>query len=131
MSTINTMNALAKPEISREATQPGCLCVCPAVDISENKDEYVLQADMPGVNKHGLELLLEASELTIVGRRQPGPAEGEVLHRESVQHDYRRTFLLDPVIETSRISAQIDQGVLTLRLPKAEAVKPRKIRVTD
>jgi HSP20 family molecular chaperone IbpA len=101
------------------------------VDISETKDGYILQADMPGVNKEGLEILLETSELTIVGRRQPRPTEGVVLHRESAQHDYRRTFVLDPVIETGRISAQIDQGVLTLRLPKAQEVKPRKIKVID
>lgn len=125
------MNALTKSEAAREVAQPQRACVCPCVDISETKDEYVLQADMPGVSREGLEVLLEGSELTIVGRRQLKPTEGEVLHGESTQHDYRRTFVLDPVIETGRICAQIDQGVLTVRLPKAEAVKPRKIKVTD
>jgi HSP20 family protein len=125
------MNALIKSEAAREVAQPQRAWLCPCVDISETKDEYLLQADMPGVGKEGLEILLEGSELTLVGRRQPLPAEGEVLHRESTQRDYRRTFVLDPVIETSRISAQIDQGVLTVHLPKAEEVKPRKIKVTD
>jgi HSP20 family protein len=125
------MNAFAKSELTREVGQSARACVCPCVDISEGKDEYLLRADMPGVNKDGLEILLEGSELTIVGRKQPGPTEGQLLVRESTQHDYRRTFVLDPVIEASRISAQVDQGVLTLRLPKAEEVKPRKIRVTD
>jgi len=125
------MNALSKSEPTREAGQPARAYISPCVDISEGKDEYLLQADTPGVNKDGLEILLEGSELTIVGRKQPGPAEGQFLVRESTQHDYRRTFVLDPVIETSRISAQVDQGVLTLRLPKAEEIKPRRIKVTD
>jgi len=125
------MNALTKSEATREVAPPQRPCVCPCVDISETKDEYVLQADMPGVSKEGLEILLEGSELTIVGRKQARRAEGDLLHRESTQGDYRRSFVLDPAIETGRISAQIDQGALTVRLPKAEEVKPRKIKVTD
>ena len=94
-----------------------------------------MQADMPGVGKKGVELLLESNELTIVGRRNPAPDPGTPkrtpLHTESVAADYRRVFVLDPVIETGRITAEIDQGVLTVRLPKAEKVKPRLIPVTD
>ncbi len=103
----------------------------PSVDIAETKDEYVLQADMPGVGKAGLELLLEANELTIVGRRKSPVPEGELIVGESSRLDYRRSFLLDPVIDTAKISAQMDQGVLTVHLPKAERVKPRQIKITD
>jgi len=103
----------------------------PTVDIAETKDEYLLQADMPGVNKAGLELLLEANELTIVGRRQEVTLEGELIVGESSRLDYRRTFLLDPMIDTAKISAQMEQGVLTVHLPKAERVKPRQIKITD
>jgi HSP20 family molecular chaperone IbpA len=103
----------------------------PEVDITETKDEYVLVADMPGVGKGGLEVLLDNNELTIVGRRQLPPSGAEVLHRESKAHDFRRTFEVDPVIETTRIRAQIVQGVLTVHLPKAERVKPRRVLVGD
>jgi hypothetical protein len=56
--------------------------------------------------------------------------EGILIHRESRQESYRRTFELDPSIDASKISAKIDQGVVTLTLPKAEHVKPRKITVS-
>jgi len=103
----------------------------PTVDLSESKDAYLLEAEMPGVNREGLEVLLENNELTIVGHRQPENINAELLYRESKPRDFRRVFLLDPSIDTKRISAQIDQGVLKLNLPKAERVKPRKIEVAD
>jgi len=105
--------------------------VLPEVNIFENRDGYVLEAEMPGVNKEGLEVLLEGHELTIVGHRRHAPLEGEVIFRESHAADFRRVFELDPAIDTGRISASMTQGVLTLTLPKSERVKPRKITVTE
>jgi HSP20 family protein len=103
----------------------------PTVNLSESKDAYLLEAEMPGVNKEGLDVLLEDNELTIVGHRQPETLNAELVYRESKPRDFRRVFVLDPSIDTKRISAQIDQGVLRLNLPKAERVKPRKIEVAD
>ena len=97
----------------------------------ETKEGYVLEAEMPGVNKNGLEVLLEGNELTIVGRRDYSAPNGAPLYRESRDRDFRRSFVLDPVIDTAKISARMENGLLTLTLPKAEAVKPRKIKVTD
>jgi HSP20 family protein len=108
-----------------------CNYISPRVDIFENKDGYVLQAEMPGVNKEGLEVTLEGGELTLAGRRAEAPAGLEPLHRESRPYHYRRVFELDPDIDTARIEASITQGILTVRLPKAEQVKPRKITVTE
>jgi len=125
---MNTRNRVeSTPETQRE--QPGFLA--PRVDITETKDEYLLEADMPGVVKDGLEVLLEANELTIVGRRSSRGATGGVLHRESSGLDFRRTFVLNPMIDGATASAQIDQGVLTVRLPKVEKVKPQKIAITN
>ena len=101
----------------------------PPVNVVETKDGYVLEAEMPGVGKDGLEVLLEDNELTIVGHRKAGVEGAQPLYRESVDRDFRRTFVLDPTIETTKISARMDRGVLTLTLPKAEKVKPRKISV--
>jgi HSP20 family protein len=101
----------------------------PEVNIFENKDGYVLEAEMPGVNKEGLEIMLEGNELTIVGRRHTEALPGEPLFRESAVRDYRRMFELDPAIDTTKVSAKMEQGVLTLTLPKSEKVKPRKIKV--
>jgi HSP20 family protein len=56
--------------------------------------------------------------------------KAEVLYRESRPSDYRRVFELDPAIDSSKISAKMEQGVLTLTLPKTEKVKPRKIEIS-
>jgi len=125
------MNALTKEDTNNTAVaapaQRGYLL--PQVNIAETKDGYLLEADMPGVGKDGLEVLLEGNELTLVGHRHADMEKGDPLYRESAGKDYRRTFVLDPVIDTSRIMARVENGVLTLDLPKAEKVKPRKIQV--
>jgi len=104
--------------------------VAPAASVVEATDGYTLEVEMPGVNKEGLEVSVENNELTIVGRRSLPAVEGALIHRESRPENYRRTFELDPSIDANKISAKIDQGVVTLTLPKAEHVKPRKITVS-
>jgi HSP20 family protein len=94
--------------------------VTPEVNIFETKDGYVLEAEMPGVNKEAVEITLEGNELTIIGRRHNESA-GEALLRESRNVDFRRVFELDPAIDGGKISAKMEQGVLTLTLPKSES----------
>ena len=85
---------------------------------------------MPGVTKDGLEITLEGTEITITGRRNLEPLAGEPLLQESQPAaSFRRVFELDPAIDTARIAARMDHGLLTLTLPKSERVKPRKIKV--
>jgi HSP20 family protein len=103
--------------------------VAPEVNIFETKEGYMLEAEMPGVNKEGLEITLEGNEITIVGHRKSEVAPGNPLFRERGLADYRRVFELDPAIDTAKISAKMEQGVLNLTLPKSERVKPRKITV--
>lgn len=127
------MNAIAQTEnrAAREGDSPSRGCLLPQVNILETKEGYVLEAEMPGVNKSGLEVLLEGNELTIVGRRSIDVPNAELLHRESSPRDFRRVFALDPAIDTAKINAKTENGILTLELPKAESVKPRKIAVSD
>lgn len=126
------MNAtLTKPE-SQQPAGAGTSRVTyatPLANIRETKDGYVLEAEMPGVGKDGLEVTVENGELAIVGRRSAASEPGRSVYRESRQADYRRVFELDPSIDSGKITARIEQGVLTLQLPKAESVKPRKIAV--
>jgi HSP20 family protein len=103
--------------------------VAPVSSVIEDGERYTLQIDMPGVNKEGLEISVENNELTIVGRHSLPTVEGTMIHRESRPNNFRRTFELDPSIDTEKISAKIEQGVVTLSLPKTEQVKPRKITV--
>ena len=103
--------------------------VAPEVNIIETKDGYVLEADMPGVNKEGLEITLEGNEITIAGRRKATLMSGSPIFHERQTADFRRVFELDPTIDTGRISAKMEQGLLRLTLPKSERVKPQKITV--
>jgi HSP20 family protein len=104
--------------------------VAPVSSVRENADGYTLEVEMPGVNKEGLEIAVENNELTILGRRSLPPIDGTLIHRESRPHNFRRTFELDPSIDPSKINAQIEQGIVTLTLPKTEQVKPRRITVS-
>src|SRR5262245_506789 len=101
----------------------------PEVNIFETTEAYELEGEMPGVNKEGLEITLEGNTLTIIGRRTEPDFGAEPVYRESKTGHFRRVFELDPAIDTSKISARMEQGVLKLHLPKAEKVKPRKITV--
>lgn len=126
------MNAtLTKPQSETPAPNGNTRFLTPLANILETKDGYVLEAEMPGVNKDGLELTVENGELTIFGRRSEGEKRGREVYRESRAFNYRRSFELDPSIDSAKITAKIDQGVLTLHLPKTESVKPRKISVHD
>lgn len=101
----------------------------PEVNIYETVEGYLLEAEMPGVSKEGLEVTLDDNELTITGRRVPSPLPGRPLFKESREADFRRVFELDPAIDTSKATARMEQGILTLTLPKSERVKPRKILI--
>lgn len=122
------MNTVAENPVKTSTTVADRQFVAPDVNIYETEEGFVLQAEMPGVTKEGLEITLEGNALTFVGRRGDG-ASGTILYRESRGTNYRRVFELDPSIDTNRIAAEMWQGVLTLKLPKAERVKPRKIQI--
>jgi HSP20 family protein len=124
------MNTLVRENRSsngdRQATEQ---FIAPAATVLENTDGYTLEVEMPGVSKENLEMWVENNELTILGRRSAPSVEGTLLHRETRPENFRRSFELDPSIDAGKISAKIEQGVVTLTLPKAEQVKPRKIAV--
>jgi HSP20 family protein len=102
----------------------------PPANIFGGGNEYVLEIEMPGVDKSGLEVTVEGNELTIIGRRKAETTQGELYYSETPQTDFRRMFELGPDVDTGRINAQMEQGILKLRLPKSEKAKPRKIQIT-
>jgi len=104
--------------------------ITPPASVTEIGDGYTLEIEMPGVKKDGLEISVENNELTIIGRRSLPAMEGTMIHRESRPENFRRAFEIDPSIDANKISAKIDQGLVTLTLPKAEHVKPRRITVS-
>jgi len=127
------MSVLTKKEKTPSAVtqtdEPPRQYVTPEVNIYETDKCYTLEAEMPGVTKDKLEISLEGNSLTLVGHGDAETPKATLVYRESRPADFRRVFELDPAIDASRIRAEMNQGVLILELPKAEAVRPRRIAV--
>jgi HSP20 family molecular chaperone IbpA len=112
-----------------ENTRSG-VCFQPNVDIREQQDELVILADVPGAKSDSIDLDFKDGTLTIHAAVPPRhDPKRRYLAREYGVGDYCRTFQISEAIDASRITAEYADGVLTLHLPKTEAVKPRKIHV--
>ena len=131
MEAASELEARPKQKVERreESTRPGAYFQ-PTVDIFETKDELVLVADMPGVPADALNVHLEGDELSIEGRVRPEDYEGlKPLYVEYAVGGYFRRFTLGEMIDRDGIKAQMKNGVLVLKLPKAERARARKISV--
>jgi len=126
---ILTMNTLTRENRDADRAQVDQF-IAPPASVIEAGEGYTLELEMPGVTKGGLDISVENNELTVVGQRSLPTVQGTLIHHESRQNNFRRTFELDPSIDADKISAKIEQGLVTLTLPKAEHVKPRKISVS-
>jgi HSP20 family molecular chaperone IbpA len=105
--------------------------VLPAVDVFEDASGITLLAEMPGVPKDQLELKVEGETLLIEGHVQPRTPDGlEAIYAEVSAPRYRRSFTLSRELDTSRIEANLKDGVLRLRVPKQAHAQPRRIAVT-
>ena len=94
----------------------------PACDVYENENEWLITADIPGVNQDALRLHLDGSELTIEGRTKS--------YEDRPSYDgFRRSFSVPAGIDTGKVSAKLHSGVVAVHLPKSEAIKPRRIAV--
>ena len=103
--------------------------VAPRIDLLESEDEFLLLADMPGVKSDDVDIRFEKGELTIHGRRNEAYPGKEPAFREFDAANFSRAFIVAETVAADRISAELKNGVLTVRLPKTEAVKPKKITV--
>ena len=118
------------PAIAGQAEPLRTARFMPVVDILETPEEYVVMAEMPGCDPKGIDVQFENGELSIYGRVAPRELpKATWLTREYEVGDYYRTFNVTESIETEKISADYEHGILTLRLPKVETAKPRRIEV--
>lgn len=102
----------------------------PPVDVIEDASGITLYADLPGVPKDKLKLQIESDTLTIEGEVALDLPEGmEASHAEVSLPRYRRVFTLSKELDAGKAVAEFRQGVLTLRIPKAEHAQPRRIEV--
>lgn len=103
----------------------------PHYQVQEKEDVYLVEVTLPGVRRENLSLTLEKGELDLLGKREQSTPEGwKALHRESVDADYRLRLSLNVEVDEQKINAMLEDGILILTLPKAEAAKPRKITIS-
>jgi len=100
------------------------------LDVIENEDEYIVKASLPGIDPDQLEITFNNQALTIRGELKPEEdAEENYILRERSYGVFVRTITLPNSIRSTDISGDYEAGVLTLHLPKAEEVKPRRIQI--
>jgi HSP20 family protein len=102
----------------------------PPIDIHEEADRLILEADLPGASEKTVSVQLQDNVLTIHAHVQsPVPEGAQTIHREYPEGDFFRSFILSDEIDNSGIRAEINQGVLRLELPKSPRLKTRRIEV--
>ncbi len=118
-------------ELKRDTrAQAGATPLAPFVDIVEDAEGIVLRADLPGVAKEHLSIDVDGETLTVAGTVTLGEGAGlQPVYSEIRVADYRRSFVLGRDLDASRIEATLRDGVLTLRVPKTEQARPRRIEV--
>ncbi len=104
--------------------------VIPAVNLHHDADGFTLEVEMPGVRKEGVEITFDDGKLTLTGHRAPASESGNSVYSESVGQGYRRVFDIDSTVDSRTIHATMEQGLLSVRLTKAETSRPRKIPVS-
>jgi HSP20 family protein len=102
------------------------------MDAYRHGDEFVVQFDLPGVDPSSIDVTVDQNVLTVTASRQQGFGESdEVLIAERPQGEFRRQLFLGEQLDSDRIGAEYDRGVLTLTLPVAEHAKPRKVEIAS
>ena len=126
----NLFEGFFRPLRRAETTSQGLV---PPIDVTERENEFVVHAEMPGINKDDIDITLVDGVLTISAetRQQQEEKEGDrVVRQERRYGKYTRSLRLGIDIDEKKVRANYKDGVLELVLPKAEAVKPKKIAVS-
>jgi len=129
MTDTQALQAREKQELQEESTRPGAV-FRPDIDILESPDGYVVYADLPGVDDKSIDVRLDRGTLTLDARLATLPETGwSPIHTEYRVGSYHREFRISEDIDTSGVSAKMQNGVLELVLPKSENRRPRAIQV--
>lgn len=127
MNQVTPVNRESASAAVRAEDRPALL---PPVDVLEDAEGITLLADLPGVSKEQLHLRVEGDQLGIEAELNLPSIEGlQPLHAEVTRQVYRRTFTLSKELDADRVSAEMNQGVLRVRIPKAAHAQPRRVEV--
>jgi HSP20 family protein len=131
MSTHASQVAQETPRTAaQQYGRAGEMAIQPLADIYEDDEGITVEADMPGVAKERLNVHVDGDSLLLEGSVQFDlPEQAEALHADIRTTLYRRSFTLSRELETDKIQANLKDGVLTVRIPKRAALRPRKIEV--
>jgi len=121
MANLTRDGAAGAPTLDADSPERA-VSVLPLVDVLETENEFLIFADVPGVKPEDVDVRFEKGELALHCRR---PAV-----RESEATAYQRSFAVADTVAADKITADLKSGVLTIHLPKIEAVKPKRIAVT-
>lgn len=127
----NRLNRLFDPSITRHDDPDDFGGWAPAIDVEETDREYRIKADLPEVMKNDVKVNIENGVLTIEGeRKQEKEEKNKKFHRvERAYGKFVRRLALPTEVDAQKVAAEFKDGVLNVRLPKAETVKPRAIAV--
>jgi HSP20 family protein len=132
VSLSDAMNALLRESFIRPSSAPGQQGpgLLP-LDVSENENEFVIQASLPGVKPEDVQITVHGDTLTIQGEsRSEEEKKGQRWHlRERRIGQFQRSLSLATPVDSDKAQAHFEHGVLTLRLPKSEQAKPRQIKI--
>src|SRR5262249_45388076 len=102
----------------------------PALDVHEDKDNFIVQAELPGMKKEDIQLTLHDGSLSISGEKSEEKHEdAEVYRAERFIGRFQRTVALPTPVAVDKVKAEYNDGVLTVTLPKSEEAKPKQIEV--
>ncbi len=103
----------------------------PTLNAWEDDRTFIVEAEVPGLKMDDIEVLVQGDELTVKGERKASEEEGVTHHlHERKAGEFNRTLQLPVEIDSEKVEASLRDGVLTIKLPKSQAVLPRKIAVT-
>ena len=125
----HTTKELHQPGTREAETTQGGVQFTPRIDIVEYESEMVLTADLPGVTPDSLDIQYEEGQLTLHGKVLPRVYGKQCRLAEYEVGDFYRSFRIGEMIDTARISADLKNGILTLRLPKVQKVKSRRVKI--
>jgi HSP20 family protein len=103
----------------------------PAMNIAEYENELVVTAELPGVKKDQVKVTFENGILTVDGQRKPNdpPKDAEVLLNELQIRNFSRSIRINVEVDANNITAELEDGILSVTLPKLEEAKPKSIEV--
>lgn len=128
----SVINDLFDENHFRSSIKPGVSKWYPAVDVLESKDSYLIRAELPGMKREDIKVEVKDGAVVLSGeRKSEQPAEGvEYRHVERVAAKFWRSFSLPETVKQDGIEATYKDGVLEIRVPKAEEAKPRQIEIS-